>query len=271
MALIPNVMRHVKIEQVGSDAVSAKNMRCGQTAVCPHAQISKHTGSNISVLPFELMVAPAEQIASMDAEPELTTEEVLLRDLHEMYFGTTLNARQLCTIMHSLSALGHSLATPFALKHGSPSGHYQRKLEKAYGFKKLDSHLMLVDVPLRHPRTGDRVAGTILCQPLHEALARELKEHPSLADTWASTIGGENCVDGWIEAYEKHPVVLRALENGYPRAKVYGITLYMDAAAFDKTRGENLLIMTGRFVFSHRRHLIWAIRKSNLCNCGCGG
>ena len=82
---------------------------------------------------------------------------------------------------------------------------------------------------------------------------------------------GESGGDGWIKGYEQHPVVLRALANGYGRDKVFGITLYMDAAAFDKTRGENLLIMTGRFVFSDRRHLIWAIRKSNLCNCGCGG
>ena len=103
-------------------------------------------------------------------------------------------------------------------------------------------------------------------QPLHEALHRELKQNPGLVDDWAAHMADPN--QEWISAYEQHPVVVQATLDG-DRETTYGICLYMDGAEFENR--ESLLIMTGRFIFSHVRHLIWFVRKSNLCDCGCGG
>ena len=189
-------------------------------------------------------------------------------DLHELYFSGKIDAKTLCHLSWRLSNIGVESAVPYALspmtQNGNvqQSGHYQEKLDRAYDFRMQDAELYKFEVALRNHLSGDRENGIVYMQPIHECLARELDDRPELVEEWGNIVS-----EPWIPAYELHPSIKGAsLEE---RKRTFGIAIYMDASQFQTRDG--LLLMTVHLINSGNRHLVFALTKSSLCDCGCSG
>ena len=188
----------------------------------------------------------------------------LIRYLEELYFNTTLNAKHLCTIMHHLERMGYEQAAAYALDPKSQSGKFQPKLDAAFDFKRSDDSLYPISLPCRSARAGHRKVCEVLSKPIHESLSEELRNNSRALEDWQKNIGEAEC---WIDAYEQHWKV----REPTPEQKnlILPIVLYMDGAAFSNK--DSLYVFTARFAFSKKRHLAWAVRKTDLCDCGCKG
>ena len=193
-------------------------------------------------------------------------EKQLIDYCIDLYFGTVLKAPHLCKIMYFLKQMGYPEAAPYAVKpERAHSGKFQEKLTKAFGFdKKLEDQLYPIQVPIRDAYTAEREIQTIWAQPAHEALHREFSENPDILHRWQDKIQEHGA---WIPLYEKHPAVQGKTQE--ERKDITGVCLYMDGAEY--TLKDGLIVFTIRFCSSGKRHLVWAIRKNQLCDCGCGG
>ena len=80
-----------------------------------------------------LMQAQTDAVGSTEDYAKQHQEELI-----ELYFSSTLNAKNLCTLMFSFWHSGHESARSYALRPGAPTGHYQRKLDTAFGFEQND-------------------------------------------------------------------------------------------------------------------------------------
>ena len=213
---------------------------------------------------FSMHHVPVYEDDSDDECREYSAVDMLIQYLIELYFGTTLNAKQLCTIMWYLAKMGYKKAEDYALDPFSQSGKFQPKLDKAFDFQDSDAVLYDVDVPQRSSRSGSRKVVKMKTQLAHEVLANEIATSSERADVdWQAKIGNQE----WIAAYENHPQIKAASPE--QRKNIHACALYMDAAAFSDH--DSLYVFTIRFVWSPKRHLLWAVRKSNLCDCGCSG
>ena len=78
-----------------------------------------------------------------------------------------MNARILCVICWYLMGLGISEAKPFGVHPRSQSGKFQAKIDTALNWNKSgESEFYPVNVPIKHPRTGEREVDVILFDPL---------------------------------------------------------------------------------------------------------
>ena len=179
-------------------------------------------------------------------------------------FEGALTAGHVCTFAHHLVKMGHPEAEPYALSPSSQTGKFQRKLDSVFGFDQIDDSLYEVPTPVRDVRTGRRKRKNIFAQPAHEALLAELDARVGLLETWQDKLDE---AQEWIQAYEQHPLVAGASLS--ERKKILPVCIYMDGAEYNRKDG--LIVFTARWSFSRRRHLVWAVRKSNVCNCSCGG
>ena len=199
-----------------------------------------------------------------DSEDDLEPVDEFISYIENLFFNQKLTAQNVCVIMWLVEKMGHPEVKPYALKPTAQTGHFHRKLDKALGLRKQDLELYPVNVPLKDIRTGYRTASDVLSQPAHEALSLELEENIRVLDTWTQNITD---AQEWIQAYERHDEVKKATME--ERKRLLPITIYMDGAEYNKKDG--LIVFTVRFSFSRKRHLCWAVRKTNLCDCGCGG
>ena len=207
---------------------------------------------------------PADHSDDDDDEAKLAPIDKLIAYLTELFFNQTLNAKQLCICMHHLKEMGYKEAEDMAMDPLSQTGKFQPRLDKVFGFDKSDAQLYPVDVPLRSAKTGNRQVEEIKTQLAFEVLAKELAERPDMArDNWQDKINN----DEWIAAYENHSMVKEA--SPAQRRNIHAAAIYMDAAEFSDH--DSLFVFTIRFVWSSRRHLLFAVRKSAVCDCGCHG
>ena len=183
----------------------------------------------------------------------------------DLYFGSVLKANHLCIIMYHLREMGYKDAAPYAVKPDKAhSGKYQEKLTKAFNFKEQEIDLYPLDVPLRDPHTAEREVQKILVQAPHEALHREFLENPEMIQTWQDKVEEH---ENWVPIYENHPAI-RGRSKEEKKHRI-GLCLYMDGAEY--TNKDGLILFTIRFCCSSKRHLVWAVRKNQMCDCSCGG
>ena len=195
-------------------------------------------------------------------EDTWTPGQELLNSFLEQYFGGKLPATLLCIQCHWAALAGVNECAPFALAPGQSTGNSQKRVDKALGFKVAEQLLYPLKVPGKNHVTDDAELLDILVHPAIDQLALELVEFPNLTYDWRSRVH-----ERWIEKYENHTITLAARPE--ERALIYPLALYLDATAFLKR--DSILVVTVRFLFSTRRHLVVAMRKSSMCQCGCGG
>ena len=211
--------------------------------------------------------APPEGYISAAADTNTESRSAaraLIDYLNGLYFDAVLHANQLCIIMHHLTECGIQEAAIYAWPPDKQTGKYQERLDKAFNFEKLDSELYPIHLALRSQTNGERSIKTMLAQPAHEALKAEVDGQIEILDGWAERIHKEA---RWINAYERHHVVKAATRE--ERKTILACALYCDGAEFSTK--DSLFVFTIRFVNSRNRHLLWALRKSSLCSCGCAG
>lgn len=184
-------------------------------------------------------------------------------ELLDLYFQKELPASRVSILMYWAWMGGLKECEPYALKPGSSSGHYQRRMSEGLGFDVLDKRLYELEVPVCSHLNDEREKQSIFVQPFHESLVREVNETPNIFIDWDATVGSAS----WVQSYEDHPFIANASRD--QRKHTLVTSLYMDAAAFQKR--DSLLVITAHVLSTGRRHLIAALRKSSFCQCGCGG
>jgi hypothetical protein len=95
----------------------------------------------------------------------------------------------------------------------------------------------------------------------HEVLATELIENPKLTEDLKAAIRTHDLP----QAYFQHPAVVAAQDD----TVVHPFCLYMDAVPF--TRRDSVLGVFVQLLLSQKRHLVFSIRRSEMCSCGCRG
>lgn len=195
-------------------------------------------------------------------DPEPSAEEageMMVAFLLDLLYTNSLSARSLCVICYWASLAGaQGPVSDFKMKPSSPTGHFQRKVDKATGvdLAGMANGMHRVGVPQHKKHDMSRTTHAMPIQLPHEALAGEAAENP---DALTGPTDPE-----WTEAYLNHPVV-----RANPGRPVMPIALYLDGISF--TRVDSLL---GVFVYSlHtlKRHLVAVLRRSEMCKCGCKG
>ena len=198
-----------------------------------------------------------------DDDISITPTMELIQYLEELYFNSTLTANHLCTITYHLCRMGHPEATKYAHDPRAQTGKFQRTLDAAFDFPHSDDTLYPVNLPCRSARTGMRKVAEVKTKPIHEAIAQEIIDNPDVLNDWRERITDES----WIQAYEQHWKVKDATQE--ERQNILPGVLYMDGASFSSK--DSLYVFTVRLAFSAKRHLAWAVRKTDLCDCGCKG
>ena len=213
---------------------------------------------------FNLDDPPPELEAEL---PEQLTREDWIAKLIDfllgLYLSSQLSAKDFCIACYYMTQAGWEQAAPYALSPDSQSGKFQDKLDTALDFTKDNTSYYPVLAPMKNAHTGERETGTVLMGLPHEMIDRELNEKPQLVEQFAETVSQAE----WLPIWESNPIIVRS--SASERLRYLPLALYMDAARHGVR--EELLVFTCRNLCSHKRHLVFGIQKSLLCDCGCSG
>ena len=205
---------------------------------------------------------PQAPIDHEDDDPVVPPGQRLVNELLEMYasgvFCQRLVSAPLC---HWAMMAGVEEADRYALSTKT-SGRVQWKLDQALGFGRLDQRMYNVPTPMLSHVDDEKEQALVAIIPSHECLLREVADQPDAASSWSVQM----TEDQWIGAYNDHPVVKTASVE--ERRTIVPLALHMDATAFAKR--DSLVVFTVHFLATGRRHLAFAVRKSQLCDCECG-
>ena len=97
--------------------------------------------------------------------------------------------------------------------------------------------------------------------PVHEALLGELAED----NTASAKFEKARSAGDLPYAYDSHPAVVESLATG--RAPPLPYCLYLDGVSF--ARRDSVLGIWCHWLHSRKRHLLFVLRKSESCDCGC--
>eukprot|EP00959_Pyramimonas_sp_CCMP1952_P282608 5906803-Pyramimonas_sp.AAC.3 len=96
----------------------------------------KRTRSGSPVRPWDFDSGDSDVGAHRQSEEQVVAGEALIEELISMYLmGTRMTAKSFCTLCWHAKNAGVKQAERFSFRLGAPSGHYQRKLDNALGFK----------------------------------------------------------------------------------------------------------------------------------------
>ena len=208
------------------------------------------------------VVEPGEDAPSSDDDAEPSQEEagrLLVNYCLDLHYAGLMNARQLCTICHWAEKGGcKGSVRDFALRPDSPTGHFQRKVDRATGvtLSEVKKSLYRVQVPQHSKHDSSRSTHNMPVKLPHEEMAKEIQENP------AAAVGKPE--PEWTEAFRSHPVVARN-----PGVTVIPYALYLDVIIYVKN--DSLLGVFVYNLYTNKRHLCVILRRSDFCRCGCRG
>ena len=173
-----------------------------------------------------------------------------------------ISATQCCTLAYYASK-GGCKGKPRALSKNPNafSGGFSRHFDRFTGAGAWD--LDTYDLPLgkKDQYEGRRHWVALPFLPPHEAMRDELRRSDYIAENLRQALSTRSLP----QKYYNHPIVQQAGDDEL----VHPIVLYLDGVEY--SRPDTILAMTAYFLFSGDRHLIFSIRKSEMCNCGCRG
>ena len=138
----------------------------------------------------------------LDEEP-IDYQAGLIDFLLDLYYRGEMDAKKFCSICWYLSNAGWTEADAFGMAPTSQSGKFQDCLDRALSFSKNNNKWYPVEIPTRDDRTGQREPSTILFNPVHEALAEEVRSKPAMMDSFAARISTSE----WLPIYENNVIV----------------------------------------------------------------
>ena len=199
-----------------------------------------------------------ESVTPAIAEEELATWIV------DMKHKGALSAKDACVACwwaHKAGVAGR--VGDLALRPGKQSSAYSRHFDKVVdpGKGSADDDLYVVRAPAYHRATDSRVGVDLHVLPPLEAADEEIRGTQGIRAKLARMV-----LDNYLPpAYTEHEVVRKAP----PGVPVYPYALYIDAVKFQRT-GAVIGIWLCSLV-TGLRQLCVALRKSEMCSCGCGG
>ena len=139
------------------------------------------------------------------------------------------------------------------------TGYFSRHLKAVLGMNKVIESQMTLHIPgfCKHNLGRDLLPTAVV--PPHEALYREVLEHPEILVELASRAENNQLPN----SYYQHPVSQASSFSALP------IILYVDGVP--TTKNEGALGFWCYNAISFRRHLVCVLRKSRLCRCACKG
>jgi hypothetical protein len=197
----------------------------------------------------------------VDPDTALTEAANMLIDLK---LKSGLAAKHVCTLCFWLSKanVGGTIAE-LAVHPDRSSGQFSKHFDLIVGLRgvDVDDDFMKVDVPTYERSSARRVVREMPVFTPLEAIAEEIGATPDLpAKLDASIANGE-----LPPKYFQHVVKTGAPDG----VRVYPCVLYIDGLGFQRTDG--LIRMSVKCLITNVNHLCIALRKSELCACGCRG
>ena len=181
--------------------------------------------------------------------------------LLDLRWKGVLSARRLCVLAHYANLSGaQGPCASLAKAPGSPTGHYQRHLDRYLGTSDEDDRLYRMTIPAHDKFDVERTPMETYVVPPHETLEDEIAHNPLLPNMLRQTFDRRELP----EAYYAHRVVRESAPG-----TVYPCVVYLDGVPFNKL--DSLLGIVCYNVLTSVRHLACALRKSTLCKCGCRG
>ena len=185
--------------------------------------------------------------------------------LAHLKYNNKLSAKDVCILAWWATEAGPALssgkAAEIAFKPYKSSGHYSRHLDAVMTpVSGKYFNLSPMDVPAYNKYDGTRSVERMHMVAAHEVLAEEVAQNPDL-HCKLKTMQDE---DKLPPMYYNSPVVEKQGKKTFP------VAIYLDGIAFAKRDG-----VLGIFMYNMaggpncRRHLIAALRKSQMCRCGC--
>ena len=157
--------------------------------------------------------------------------------------------------MGSCSQLGH--------KPDQSTGKYSMHFDKFtdFGIRSMDFYQL--PVARRLKMDLGRRWDPLPFIPPHEALLDELLLDDTAEQRFQEELESENIPLVWAE----REAVVEARRSGHRLPRPFA--LYLDGVAFN--RRDSVLGVWVHWLYSDRTHLLFALRKHDACDCGCGG
>jgi hypothetical protein len=194
--------------------------------------------------------------------PAPSPAEALVAHWIHLYIARKISAMDCCISMFHAAQFGMAEAAPYARKPGLDSNRYSEHLKEALGYRS-DSQVLyeIVDNPCRQAGVMGRSNADLIVIPAHEAFDESAEAE---ADLLRDRLRSAKAAGNLPRCYSEHPVV-----QAHPDEDVLPGAIFADGVAYANTDGVLgiwlVCLLTGR------RHLLAAVRKRRLCNCGCRG
>lgn len=172
-----------------------------------------------------------------------------------------ISAEVCCVIAYYAHAAGAAGLEDLAYPPSSQSGKFQEHLDNMLKFGDAEMEFYKVVVPSSSRHTAFRSYDPIYMLPPHEAVQRMLVEVPDMA----TRVQEAHRADMLPPYYDEHPVV----RSAGPGEVIIPLALYVDGVGHTRTDGTVAYYLYN--LIDNRRHLIAALRKEDMCRCGCGG
>ena len=205
--------------------------------------------------------AEDENLIDWDAAGPQASGDELAQQLLSLLNRGMLSAKHVCILSFFASKAGaQGFVCNLAKKPDSPSGHFQRHLDKELGWKDEVKDLYCLEAPGHNRYDKDRVVHKLDSIPVHELIAEEVSENPSLIDKLTNLVTKRE----WTIDYYENPIV-----TGHPDEPVFPLGLYADFVNHSKI--DAVCGITIQNLVSGTRHLSISLKRSLLCRCGCFG
>ena len=204
---------------------------------------------------------PDHADSSSDSEAEAEPETMLLRTLLDLLFLRVLNARQFCVVLYWCGRCGLAALAQFGKPPGAESHHYQRHLESKLGVVFNDrGRFYNLNVPGKLKQTGGRHVNDMTMSAVWEEIDTDMRADPS------SRMRVEEYLNDDLAppSHPTHPVVLR-----HAPYLVALYDLFIDGVPYSLT--DSVIGIWIIIAHTGKRHLVGAIRKKLICDCGCRG
>ena len=193
-------------------------------------------------------------------DPATVAAKEFLEILLDQYMESAISAEIVCTLCHFANLGGLVNVSQYGLAPGGHSSNYKVKLDRCLGFTQQRRKEYSVDIVGKPLRALGRQNFQINVINAHEALEEEFQRDASI-----SVKLGENINEGvYPDTYYSHPVV-----RANPNELVLPAAIYMDGIAYSQT--DTVLGIWIINMVTGTRHLLAAVRKRLVCQCGCCG
>lgn len=207
---------------------------------------------------------------SSDSSGEEDSAAVAARELVSfllsLNFAGQLSARTLCTICWWVRRTGCSSqeVARLALNPASQSGKFQRRIDAALGLSAEKESSYRISVPGYTKHGVTRQDLTTAVEVPYEQLLEEIAANPTFEDELHNAVETKQLPPSYFD-HEVYQASVTAGDASYP----VPIGLFIDGVSYLKKA--SFIALWTFCLITGVRHVVWILKKDELCNCGCSG